>query len=54
VEISWFTNAVLLSEGDNVSVSMILDRPPGIIFEASIIATNVNTTGMVLCSIIKF
>jgi len=47
VEISWFTNAVLLSEGDNVTVSMILDRPAGIIFTISIITADVDTTGIV-------
>lgn len=47
MEISWIFDAVSISEGENVSVNMILDRPPGIIFVASVIATDVNATGIV-------
>ena len=47
MEIAWFTDAILLSEGDNVSVSIILDRPPGVMFTVSIIVTDVDTTGIV-------
>ena len=46
MEIAWFTDAILLSEGDNVSVSLILDRPPGVMFIVSIIVTDIDTTGI--------
>ena len=45
VQVSWSSNAVTVTEGDNVSISLLLDREPGVDLIIAINTTNLNTTG---------
>ena len=43
VQIWWSSNMVLVTEGENVSISLLLDNEPGIQFTVLISMTDVDT-----------
>ena len=45
VQVSWSSNAVTVTEGDNVSISLLLDREPGVDLIVIISTIDLNTTG---------
>ena len=45
VTVWWSLDTVVVTEGELISMSLMLDREPGVQFNVSIYATNINTTG---------
>ena len=45
VQVRWSSSAVTVTEGDNVSISLLLDREPGEELTIGINTTDLNTTG---------
>jgi len=45
--VSWSTDTVLATEGVDVSISLVLNRVPGVPFTVAITSSNINTTGFV-------
>ena len=48
VQVSWSSNRVTVTEGDNVSISLLLDREPGVDLMITISSMDLNTTGCYL------
>ena len=44
VQIWWSSNTLLVTEGENVTISLLLDREPGIQFTVLINVTDIDTT----------
>jgi len=49
VTVSWSLDTVVVTEGEMISLSLMLDREPGVQFSISIFSTNINTTGHFIC-----
>ena len=45
VQVRWSSSAVTVTEGDNVSISLLLDREPGEELTIGFNTTDLNTTG---------
>ena len=45
VHVRWSSSAVTVTEGDNVSISLLLDREPGVDLIITISTIDLNTTG---------
>jgi len=43
--ISWSTDTALVTEGVNMSISLVLNRVPGVPFTVTVNSSNINTTG---------
>ena len=45
LQVRWSSDRAIVTEGDDVSISLLLDREPGVDLAISIYATDSNTTG---------
>ena len=45
LQVRWSSDRVIVTEGDGVSISLLLDREPGVDLAISINTTDLNTTG---------
>ena len=45
VKVWWSLDTAVVTEGEMISISLMLDREPGVQFNVSVYATNINTTG---------
>lgn len=48
VQVRWSSGTVMVTEGDSISISLLLDREAGINFTVSINAIDLNATGNLL------
>jgi len=51
VRVSWSLDTAVVTEGEMISISLMLDREPGVQFNVSIFSTNINTTGHFICCV---
>ena len=45
LQVRWSSDRAIVTEGDDVSISLLLDREPGVNLAISINTTDLNTTG---------
>jgi len=55
ITISWSRDTVVVTEGEMISISLLLNREPGVQFNISIFSVNINTTGLyAMCNQLAF